>query len=139
VGGIAGDGEGVETAGKADRGRRVKLLEGLVLVRTGPGQYRDKEGEGWRLVPVDRAYPGRKAPKWYLQKTNGAATSYQSGVFATKDENRLSADYLDRMGAKVYLDIEVEGEGQVLRFTKRKPREAQGELFIRRETCRAST
>jgi hypothetical protein len=105
----------------------MMLREGLVLTRTAPGTYQDADGSGWRLVPVDREYPGKRAPAWYLQKTEGKATAYQSGVFDTKREDMLSCDYLDRMGAKIYLDIEVEGEGEVLRFTKRKPKEARGE------------
>ena len=101
----------------------MKLREGLVLTRTAPGIYQDAEGSGWRLVPVDRAYPGKRGPSWYLQKTAGKATAYQSGVFTTHDENKLSADYLASMGVKVYLDIAVEGAGQVLRFTKRQATE----------------
>jgi hypothetical protein len=98
----------------------MKLREGLVLTRTAPGIYQDADGSGWRLVPVDRAYPGKRGPSWYLQKTEGKATEYQSGVFTTNDAEKLSADYLDSMGVKIYLDIAVEGAGQVLRFTKRK-------------------
>ena len=101
----------------------MKLREGLVLTRTAPGIYQDAEGPGWRLVPVDRAYPGKRGPSWYLQKTAGKATAYQSGVFTSNDENKLSADILDSMGVKVYLDIAVEGAGQVLRFTKRQATE----------------
>lgn len=97
----------------------MNLREGLVLTRTAPGTYHDADGTIWRLVPVDRAYPGKRGPSWYLQKTAGKATAYQSGVFTTADPDKLSADYLDSMGVKVYLDIAVEGAGQVLRFTKR--------------------
>jgi hypothetical protein len=97
----------------------MKLMEGLVLRRQAPGIYTDADGEGWRLMPVDREYPGKKAPGWYLQKTAGSKSAYQSGVFKTVQAERLSCDYKDAIGVKHYLDIAVEGGGQVLRFTRR--------------------
>lgn len=97
----------------------MMLREGLVLTRTAPGIYRDADGSGWRLVPVDRAYPGKRGPKWFLQKIRAGKAEYQSGVFTTSEPEKLSADYRDALGCKHYLDIAVEGAGQVLRFTKR--------------------
>lgn len=98
----------------------MKLCEGLRLRREGPGFYKDSTGEAWRLVPVDRAYPGKKAPKWYLQKLRGGKAEYASGIFSTSDPARLSADYKDALGVKHYLDIAVEGEGESLIFEARK-------------------
>lgn len=97
----------------------MMLREGLELKRTGPGVYKDAEGEAWRLVPVDRAYPGKRGPRWYLQKAQGKKTVYASGVFTTARPDTLSADYLDELGAKHYLDILVAGQGEALVFKAR--------------------
>lgn len=98
----------------------MKLQEGLRLRREAPGFYRDSTGEAWRLVPVDREYPGKHGPKWFLQKIRAGKAEYQSGVFTTSEPAKLSADYKDALGCKHYLDIAVEGEGEALIFEARK-------------------
>jgi hypothetical protein len=118
----------------------MMLREGLKLTRTGAGAYLDAEGEAWRLVPVDRAYPGKKGPTWYLQKTAGKRSEYQSGIFTTSSPDKLSADYRDALGVKNYLDIEVEGGGAVLRFKKRPAKGSEGPAIgARAEVWKPST
>jgi hypothetical protein len=89
------------------------------LKREGPGLYRDAEGGIWRLAPVTRTYEGKKGPIWFLQKIEAGKARYQSGVFETKKPDTLSADYLDSMQCKHYLDIMKLDGGEVLKFKAR--------------------
>lgn len=100
----------------------MMLREGLELNRIAAGMYKDTEGGRWRLAPVDRAYEGKKAPVWYLQKVKGKAFIYQSGVFKTERPDMLSADYKDELGVKHYLDIIVKDEGERLQVQARAKR-----------------
>ena len=95
-------------------------LDGLLLNRTGAGMYTDPEGVLYRLMPVDRAYSGKKAPRYYLQRLQEGRAQYISGVFKTDKPGILSLDVRDELGVKIYFNLYVKGDGESLLIQRRK-------------------
>lgn len=98
----------------------VQDIDGLVLNKTGSNFYQTDTKKTFRLQPVDRDYPGRKRPAYYLQQMQGGKAEYISGVFETADSNKMSMDIKDRLGIKTYFDITIQGSGQTLIINRRK-------------------
>jgi len=95
-------------------------LDGLLLNRTGAGMYTDPEGVLYRLVPVDRAYSGKKAPRYYLQRLQEGRAQYISGVFQTNKPGIWSLDVRDELGVKIYFNMYTKQDGESLLIQRRK-------------------
>jgi len=94
-------------------------LDGVILRRTRAGVYADQSGRIYRLVPVDRAYRGKKAPKYYLQRIERGKARYISGVFETAD-GAWSLDLKDGLGVKTYFDMRASCGGEILEIRRRQ-------------------
>jgi len=102
------------------KGLSVSDYDGLTLQRVKPGVYAASGGEIFRLVPVDRLYPGKKAPRYYLQRIENGKAQYISGVFETDRRDLLSMDIRDDLGVKIYYNIVVQAGGEILLIKRRE-------------------
>lgn len=97
-----------------------KDIDGLLLKQTAAGIYQTDDKKTFRLQAVDREYPGKKKPKYYLQRLQGGKAEYISGVFLTSEQDKMSMDIRDRIGVKTYFDLLIQAGGKYIKIQKRR-------------------
>jgi hypothetical protein len=90
------------------------------LQRLKNGCYKGEAGSIFRLLSVTREYNKKKKPVYYLQEIREGKARYVSGLFQTKYENIFSFDIVDKIGVKVFYELETMDKGELLKIKKAK-------------------
>jgi len=73
------------------------------------GIYRGPDGAIYRLAPVDRKY-GKKGPMYYLERFDGEAMRYLTGLFKTQEPGKFSGDYRTESG-RIFITVMIQQDG----------------------------